>query len=626
MAAGAVLSIVAAAAADERPDPHSFSRPDQVRVTHLDWRMEVRFPERRLQGWAMWRIERPGGAPADAPLVLDTRGLTIHGVRAASAPGVAPQAVPYRLGEADPLLGSPLSIDLPADATVVVITYDTAPDASALQWVAPEGTAGKTHPFLYSQCQAIHARSLLPCQDTPSVRFTYEATLVAPAELKAVMAADGPRPASLPDGAGPRDRLAAHRFVMDQSIPSYLLALAVGDLRFRTLGDRTGVWAEPATLDLAASEFADVEAMLAAAESRFGPYRWGRYDILVLPPSFPYGGMENPRLTFATPTVLAGDRSQVALIAHELSHSWSGNLVTNATWADFWLNEGFTVYLERRIVADVFGEARAAMESVLGRDELNEALAKLPPRDQILNPDLKGRDPDDSVTPIAYEKGALFLETLAAKLGRDRVQAFLKGYFDHFAFQSITTAQFEDYLRKDLFRGEPPPVDLHAWIHEPGLPPDAAAPASPIFAHISRLAHYWRRGQLQPAELEADRDRWSTLEWLHFLRSLPSDLSAERMAALDAAFHLTDTGNAEIACQWLEMAIHAGYRPADGRLERFLQSVGRRKFLMPLYEALLEVDGGPERAERIFERARAGYHPIAVESVRRLLETRAPRR
>ncbi len=598
-------------------DPHSFSRPDQMRLTHLDWQMTVDFLNKRLSGWAMWQVERQPGSPADAPLVLDTRGLTIRGIRATSGPGVAPRNVPYRLGDVDPILGTPLTIDLPADATVVIISYETSPEASALQWVEPSGTAGKEYPFLYSQCQAIHARSLLPCQDTPSVRFTYEATLVAPKDLKVVMAADGPHEAQDPGGPEPRWHLAAHHFIMAQSIPSYLLALAVGDLEFRKLGERTGIWAEPATLDQAAAEFVDTDRMLTAAEARFGPYRWGRYDILVLPPSFPYGGMENPRLTFATPTVLAGDRSQVALIAHEMAHSWSGNLVTNATWGDFWLNEGFTVYLERRIVSDVFGDRRAGMESVLGRGELADAVANLDAADQILNIDLKGRDPDDGVTPIAYEKGALFLETLAAKLGRERVQGFLKGYFDHFAFQSITTAQFEAYLKETLFADGPPPIDLHAWLHEPGIPEGAAMPTSERFAEIEELAIRVASGTRAASDLKTDD--WTTLEWLHFLRKLPSPLPVEKMTALDDAFHLTQTGNAEIACQWLEMAIKGGYRPADARLAQFLGSVGRRKFLMPLYEALVTTPEGRERAKAIFEASKGAYHPIAVESVRRLI-------
>lgn len=600
-------------------DPHSHACFDEVRVTHLDLAIDVDSDQQTLSGTATWNVERAPGLPAHVPLILDTRDLTIEEV-SARTPEVAIFApVAWTLGPSDPILGQPLRIALPADATQVRIRYRTAPTASALQWVDPQGTVGKARPFLYTQSQAIHARSWVPCQDTPGVRFTFTARVVPPPGLKALMAASGPE--TLPKGVSERfPERVGFAFAMTQKIPSYLLAMAVGDLEFRSIGARSGVWAERGVVEKAAWEFADTEKMLTAAEARFGPYRWERYDILVLPPSFPYGGMENPRLTFATPTVLAGDRSQVALIAHELAHSWAGNLVTNATWGDFWLNEGFTVYLERRIVEDVFGPARGAMEAVLGYQELQNDLANLPPRDQILNIDLRGRDPDDGVTRIPYEKGDLFLETMAARLGRDRVNAFLRRYFDHFAFQSISTHQFEEYLKAELFGGEPPAIDLHAWIHEPGLPGDAAQPSSDRFAEIEDLARRWLAGELPAGAIETDA--WTTLEWLHFLRALPSPLKSEQMETLDRAFALTHSGNAEIVCQWLEMAIRAGYRGTDEKLRSFLGSVGRRKFLMPLYSSLCETEAGRERAREYFAANRAGYHPIAVESIRRLVESR----
>ncbi len=593
----------------DRRDAHSFSRPDQVRVKHLALDLTVDFASKTLHGSATWTVARLDGAPAEAPLILDTRDLTIESVQAGpEAAHLAP--TPYRLGDADPVLGTPLSLSLPGEAQLVRVTYRTSPKASALQWVEPSGTSGKEQPFLYSQAQAIHARSFVPCQDTPGVRITYEACLHVPAPLRAVMAAD----AEPPDRNG---KQSTFRFQMPQAIPSYLIALAVGDLEFREIGKRTGVWAEPSVVEKAAWEFADTEKMLEAAESLFGPYRWGRYDILVLPPSFPYGGMENPKLTFATPTVLAGDRSQVALVAHEMAHSWSGNLVTNATWRDFWLNEGFTVYLERRIVEKVYGPVRAGMESVLGFGELKRTLDELPPADQILHIDLTGRDPDEGVTAIPYEKGALFLVALEKRVGRDRLTAFLRGYFDHFAFQSITTADLEAYLRKSLFHDAEPPLDLHAWLHTPGLPAGAPEPESERFDAIETLAKRWNSGDLAAADL--DVKGWTTLEWLHFLRSLPGDLPADRLAQLDAAFHLTDSGNAEIATQWLLLALRDGYEPAFPRLEQFLDLVGRRKFLMPLYEELARTPAGKQRARAIFAKSRAGYHPIAVDSVEKLL-------
>ena len=385
-------------------DPHSFSNPEQVRVRHLELDLEVDFAARILSGTAILCFDA-----AEAPtLILDTRGLQVKEVQSTTGGGYAP--APYALQPADPILGSALTISIPPGATAVRIRYATGPNASALQWLAPPQTAGKVHPFLYTQSQAIHARSWIPMQDTPAVRVTYNARLRVPEGLLAVMSAemqvDPPRSGE-------------YRFHMPQPIPAYLIALAAGDLAHHTLGPRSGIYAEPPVIEQAAREFEDTEQMIAAVEELYGPYLWGRYDLLVLPPSFPFGGMENPRLTFVTPTVLAGDKSLVALVAHELAHSWSGNLVTNATWEDFWLNEGFTVYLERRIVEKVYGARREAMEASLGRQELEREIAQLEPRDTILQIDLKGRDPDAGCTLVPYEKGALLLRSLEEAVGRD---------------------------------------------------------------------------------------------------------------------------------------------------------------------------------------------------------------
>jgi hypothetical protein len=350
------------------------------------------------------------------------------------------------------------------------------------------------------------------------------------------------------------------------------------------------VWAEPALLERAAREFEDTESMIQAVEELYGPYRWGRYDILVLPPSFPFGGMENPCLTFATPTILAGDKSLVSLVAHELAHSWSGNLVTNATWSDFWLNEGFTVYVERRVIEKVYGQRRAGMEAVLGRGELEREMSQLPEGDRRLHVDLNGRDPDEGCTLVPYEKGALMLRTIEAAVGRERFDAFLRAYFDRFAFQSITTAQFEEYLRQTL----PNPINVAEWIYRPGVPAGAAEPHSDAFER-----------------LEWPKPEWCTQEWLHFLRSQkPPD-----MARLDREFRLSESGNAEILHQWLLMAVENGYQPAMPKVEQFLCSVGRRKFLKPIYTELMKTAEGREQARAIYARARAGYHPIARATI-----------
>jgi aminopeptidase N len=294
--------------------------------------------------------------------------------------------------------------------------------------------------------------------------------------------------------------------------------------------------------------------------------------------------MENPALTFATPMILAGDKSLVSLVAHELAHSWSGNLVTNATWSDFWLNEGFTVYLERRILEKVYGAERADMEAVLGRRELDREMAGLADHDRVLHINLAGRDPDDGCTLVPYEKGALLLRTIEREVGRARFDQFLRGYFDRFAFQSITTDEFLDYIRREL----PVSVPLDRWIREPGVPEDAAEPHSEAFART-------------------DQSAWTTQHWLHLLRSLDKP----DMPALDREYHFTQSGNAEILAQWLQMAVREGYAPAYPKLQEFLRSVGRRKFLKPLYTELMKTPEGRAWAREIYGQARPGYHHIA---------------
>jgi leukotriene-A4 hydrolase len=600
-----------------KADPHSYGNPEQVRIQQFELDITVDFQKRRLSGFVILDIQRQPDVPETVPLDLDTRGLTIEQVDERRLfPGYAEafKVVPFHLGPVDPILGSKLSIDLTPTAMQVRIKYHTSPDAQALQWLEPERTAGKKLPFLFTQSQAIHTRSWIPLHDSPGARVSYTATIHVPPGMMAVMAAE-PR-------LNPAETARGHyRYRSPQSIPPYLVAMAVGDLAFKSLGHRTGVWAEPALLDAASSEFADLESMVAACERCAGFYRWGRYDILVLPPSFPFGGMENPRLSFVTPTILAGDRSLVSLVAHELAHSWSGNLVTGATWRDFWLNEGFTTYLERRIVETVYGRDRADMEAVLGFHELWNELPRLRKDDQILHIDLTGRDPDDGMTTVPYEKGALFVQAIERAVGRDRFDAFLQDYFNKFRFQSITTAQFEEFLHATLLGDDPDSasvVDLRLWLDTPGLPKAVVAPESPRLDAVARVASGWVNQSIPTDQLGAAG--WSTQEWVRFLRVLPPNLPVERLADLDGQFGLTERGNAEIAHVWLLLAIKKGYHPADARLETFLTTVGRRKLVLPLYQALVLTPEGRRRATAIFAKARPFYHPITIESIDRIMK------
>src|SRR5579863_6125442 len=510
----------AATASPAAADPHSFAHPWEVAVEHLALDLTVDFESRRLSGRASLRLRQPTAAGV---LYLDTRDLDVRRVTLDDGKTEAP----FTLGDPVPFLGRSLAIRIPAGTVWVHVDYRTQPEAAALQWLTPI-QAGSQLPLLFTQSEPILARTWVPCQDTPAVRQTYEATVRVPPGMLALMSAENPT-AKAADGI--------YHFRMPQPVPSYLLALAAGDLAWKPLSNRSGVYALPAVLERAAWELAETPRMIDAAEKLYGPYRWGRYDLLVLPPSYPYGGMENPRLTFATPTILAGDRSLVSLVAHELAHSWSGNLVTNATWSDFWLNEGFTVYLERRILEKVYGRARAEMEAVLGRRELDREMSGLPGHDRVLHIDLAGRDPDDGCTLVPYEKGALLLRTIEQSVGRERFDSFLHAYFDHFAFQSITTAQFLDYLRAHLDTHVP----LGEWINQPGIPSGAAEPRSDAFDRIE----------------SPDRAGWSTHQWLHFLRTRQDP----DMAQLDREFHFTETGNSEILSQWLQMAVQRNYQP-----------------------------------------------------------------
>ncbi|MCU7556050.1 M1 family metallopeptidase [Alteromonas sp. ASW11-19] len=579
-------------------DYHSFANPDTIRVTHLDLDLTADFEARQLHGTATLTVERQ---KEDAKrLVLDTRALTINKVT------VDGEEVDYSMGETDTDLGTPLNIMLPAEANKVTVHYATSPDASGVQWLTPAQTAGKKHPFLFTQAQAIHARSFIPLQDSPKVRVTYDATIRTPEALLAVMSASN-------DPQTERDGV--YEFTMPQPVPSYLIALAIGDLEFTPMGPRTGVYAEPSMLDAAAAEFEDTESMLEATEEKYGPYSWDRYDLLILPPSFPFGGMENPRLSFITPTVIAGDKSLVSLIAHELAHSWSGNTVTNATWRDLWLNEGFTTYLTYRIMEMIYGHDRYRMEAVLGYQDLQEDIAALPADDEILAIDLRGRDPDAVFSDIPYEKGALFLREIEHTIGREAFDAFLVEYFEHFAFQSITTDEFIAYLEQTLLAQYPDKLSkerIMQWIFEPGIPEGAPKPSSDAFTNIDDQRSAWLKGDTAATDI-ATQD-WTVHEWLYFLNNLPRELSDEQLAELDSAFALTDSKNNEIAHSWLLLAVQNEYKPAYDRLYSYLVNIGRNKLVKPLYRELAKTPEGKAFAAKAFAEAKPGYHPLTIKA------------
>ncbi|HZM70235.1 MAG TPA: M1 family metallopeptidase [Candidatus Cryosericum sp.] len=585
-----------------RLDPHSYWDAGQPRTRRLRLSLSVDFSERRLSGSVVLEL----AAPASGPFDLDTKGLAILSVRGADG-----RDIPHALADEEPILGRRLRLDLPSGTREVAIEYRTSPDAVALQWLAPEQTEGKRHPFLFSQCQAIHARTVAPLQDSPRVRVTYAAEITVPEPLAAVMSAGpaGVRPGPV---AGTRTFL----FEMPQPIPPYLLALAVGDIVSRDLSPRSRVHSEPATLERAAWEFAGIEEMIVKAEGLFGPYEWDRYDMIVLPPSFPYGGMENPRMTFLTPTLLAGDRSLVDVVAHELAHSWTGNLVTNASIDHFWLNEGSTVYAERRIHEALHGEEAAVLGWAIGQKALDEEMERFGAGSPLtrLRTDLAGIDPDDAFSSIPYEKGSRLLALLERTAGRERFDRFLRDYIAAFRFTSITSEEWLAFLQERL-PGVAERAQVRDWLYEPGLPANAPVFRSRALEDLTSLAESWTRGERPtPPQIAT----WKPSEMLVFLKGLPRELPPADCAALDQLLGLMGRGNHEILVEWLVIAAGSDYEPAFGKVREVLTRVGRMKYLRPLYAALGRHPRTRALARDIVAAASPGYHALSrrvVESV-----------
>jgi len=586
------------------PDPHSAALPEMARTTHLQWQAKVDFEQKTITATAHWTIFKAANA---TEISFDSRGLNILSVTLNDN-----ESTDFRLeSRPEPWMGDKLIVQLQPKTTEVHIIYRTSVDAAAVQWLDAQQTLDKKGPFLFTQSQAILARTWLPCQDSPGIRFTYNAEVEVPSGMLALMSAQNPT-AIVADGR--------YTFKQDKAIPSYLMALAVGYLEFKAIDDRTGVYAESGLLEKSWNEFQELPAMISAAEALYGPYAWGRYDLLVLPPSFPFGGMENPVLTFATPTIIAGDRSLTSLVAHELAHSWSGNLVTNANWNDFWLNEGFTVYFERRIMEAIQGPAYAEMLAALGHQDLLETLEDMGATNSSTSLKLKldSLDPDEGMNDIAYEKGNALLRVIEKEVGRARMDTFLRRYFERHAFQVMTTEQFIVYLQQELLsREQYTALKIDEWIFKPGLPNNVITPVPTRFHQVEAALASWMQDKKIDTQITA---AWSSHEWLHFIRLFPEKLTIADLKLLDSQYNFSNSGNSEILAAWFIPAIHKQYEPAYAPIRAFLTEVGRRKFIVPIYKALLEQPETAEMAKDIYRTARGNYHSVAVNTLDELLK------
>jgi aminopeptidase N len=577
-------------------EPHSFAKPNEAVITHLDLDIKVDFDTEIISGTASYLINNNDASE----IILDSKFLEIENVQADGTD------TNFKLGAFDSQLGNPLKIAIKPETKRITVFYKTTDKTEALQWLKPQQTADKAQPFLFTQGQAILTRTWIPIQDSPQIRVTYNAKVTVPAQLMAVMSAENPKTKTV-DGV--------YNFIMAQPISPYLIAIAVGNIAYKPISKRTGVYAEKSMLDKAHFEFSDMENMVASAEKLYGKYAWEQFDVIVLPPSFPFGGMENPRLTFATPTVIAGDKSLTSLIAHELAHSWSGNLVTNATWDDFWLNEGFTVYFEMRIMEALYGKDRANMLARIGRQDLEEELEGLKdsPNDTKLKLDLNGRNPDDGMNSIAYDKGYLFLRTLEETVGREKFDVFLKNYFESHAFSTTNTEKFIKYLNENLLEKNGVTFNTEEWIYQPGIPENQAIIVSDKFEQVESIVQDF----VKTNNIDQEKtNNWTPQEWVHFVRNFPEGMSTEQMQLLDDTFNLTNSNNSYIAMVWYEQAINHDYHGnnVDEKIETFLTEVGRRWYVSTIYKAFKR-NNKTDDALVIYKKARNNYHSVTANTI-----------
>ena len=617
---------------ETRPqDDHSYANLEQINTTHLHLDLEVDFAAQTIYGVARHQMKNNGADTA----IFDVKGLLIQKITLGEKG--KEKETDFTIGpmDKDSLFGQALLVNVDDKTTKVNIYYQTTAASAALDWLDTALTSSKTKPFLYTQGQAILTRTWIPIQDAPSNRLTYSADVKVPPNLLALMSAKNPKALN----ASGR-----YHFEMKKAIPSYLIALAVGDIGFKDLGSDCGVYAEKELLEACAKEFEDLPQMMQVAAQLYGPYQWGRYDVLVLPYSFPFGGMENPMLTFANPTLLTGDKSLVSVLAHELAHSWSGNLVTNESWSDLWLNEGTTVYFEQRIMEALRGKEIADVLAQVEFGELENTLKELKAAkvydDSKLHLNLSNRDPDIAMSDIAYVKGAFFFRSLEQSVGRRKLDAFLKNYFQKHAFQTISSAQFVAYLKTHLLQQTTVQFNYNDWIYKPGLPSNCARISSPRLAKMTTYIERVNRGE-NPFEtkykikwvrkngkrkkvkqkISVSYHDFLVQEWQLFIRGIHKDTPPSRLKELEQQFHFSKSGNSEILCDWFVLAAQSKYvYEIESDIQSFLTKIGRRKYVLPIYETLAKSPAGLKLAQRIFHGAKENYHSVTRGSVWKVLK------
>jgi len=612
-------------------DPNSFSNVNNFKVNHIKLNLKTEFERKALTGYVINEVEIIDNSVNE--FILDTRGLKIFSASWLKDDGKE-ISLDFTLGEIHKMYGQALSIIftdemLKQTKVNVKINYETTPECSACQWLEPSQTEGKKYPYLYTQCEAIHARSVVPCQDTPIIKLTYEAEMVVPKELRALMSA------VLIDEKPVENDLVSFKFEQKMRIPVYLLAIAVGNLKGIKIGPRSTVWSEPEVVDKAAYEFANTEDFIKIGEEYLTEYVWGVYDLLVLPPSFPFGGMENPCLTFVTPTIVVGDRSLVDVVAHEISHSWTGNLVTNSNWQHFWLNEGHTMYLERKILSKIHGEAYRDFSAIIGWNDLKEAVnayGKEQENFTALVPDLRNKDPDDSFSTVPYEKGFNLLYYLEKILGGPEVfDPFLKEYIIHFTNKSLSTNEWKEFLYSYFKKHDESKikildsVDWNTWLYGYGMPPIDPKFDRTLLNMCDDLAKKWidKKDATSFDEFSLkDIENFDADQLMIFISKISDEgpFSETFIKAMDKAYEFTKTKNSEVRFLWQVLCLNSNYEPIFPEVVKFVEEQGRMKFVVPLYRYLYKCKNGADLAVSTFKKNINFYHPIAVDNIAKELK------
>ncbi|XP_040564272.1 LOW QUALITY PROTEIN: leukotriene A-4 hydrolase [Lepeophtheirus salmonis] len=589
-------------------DPSSYSRPDEVKVLETFLELDVNFEDHVLEGSATLTVEKV--LAFASTLILDSRNLDISQVSCEGSELVFSLGNPCEMG-------SMLQIQLPKSKRgqlaklEIKVSYKTEKDCSALQWLSPQQTAGKTHPYMFSQCQAIHCRSIVPCQDTPSVKSKYSAQITAPADLTVLMSAVRQEERLIMDGT-----LKVTSFLQKIPIQSYLIAIVVGKLESRDIGPRSKVWCEKEYIECAASDFSETETMITTAESICGPYIWGVYDILVLPPSFPFGGMENPCLTFVTPTILTGDKSLTDVIAHEIAHSWSGNLVTNSNFEHFWLNEGFTMFIERKIKAKMANsESLRHFEGIGGWKKLEygiEVLGEDNPKTRLV-PNLSGVDPDDAFSVVPYEKGFAFLWYLEELVGGSSVfDPFLKDYIETYKHQSIDSNTFKKFVIKHFPELESK-VEWNDWFYKAGMPI-----YKPNYDTTLSKACEELKNKIIQGNVTNDFDNLNVGQKIGFLSLLMDESTAlpvETLETMQKNYKLNDTRNSEIKFIWIRLGLKCRWEKAIEMAIGMIKEQGRMKFTRPLYRDLFAWDKTRNLALDTFRENKQNMMKVSIQGV-----------